>query len=115
MNNIYMSLDNIPYNSKPVKDEIKSLSTRIGDSAKNIDVTPDSITALCNQIGANGHSFCTSTFKDGKRDKDHFEQQQLFALDFDRIRRSPSRSSRSRCEPTNTISLSCLPTTLSQA
>ena len=83
MNNISLSLDNIPYNRKPSKDEIKSLSTKIGGSAKNIDVTSNSIATLCNQIGANGHSFCTSTFKDGKRDKEHFEQQQLFALDFD--------------------------------
>lgn len=29
MNNIYMSLDNIPYNSKPSKDEVRTLSARI--------------------------------------------------------------------------------------
>ena len=38
---------------------------------------------LAEKIGADGHTFCPATFKNGIRKKENFEQQQFFALDFD--------------------------------
>lgn len=74
---------------KPGKDEIAVISSTIGQQVKAIDPASSELKELANDIGARGSTFCPATFKDGKRSKENFEQQQLFALDFDN--KSPDR------------------------
>ena len=81
MNTIKISFDNKGLKDKPDKKTAASISTRIGDSPKQISKAE--LNKIAFEVGANGHTFCPATFKDGNRCKENFEQQQLFALDFD--------------------------------
>ncbi len=81
MNTIKISYDNKSYQSKPVGDEVRCVSSRIGRSARKLD--RDGLRSAITKIGSEGYTFSPATFKGGKRNKDNFEQQQLFALDFD--------------------------------
>lgn len=81
MNSIKISYD---YRSLSVKPN-EYLTTII---SKNIGMSPvvfsiDKIKDFAIKISCEGHTFSPATFKNGKRSKNNFEQQQLFALDFD--------------------------------
>ncbi|MBD5449744.1 MAG: DEAD/DEAH box helicase family protein [Lachnospiraceae bacterium] len=81
MNTIKLSYDQQSFQVKPSGDEIRWINNRIARSAKELD--RDGLMRIITRIGSEGCTFSPATFKDGKRNKDNFEQQQLFALDFD--------------------------------
>lgn len=81
MNTIKLSYDQQSFQAKPSGDEIRLINNRIARSAKKLD--RDELQRAISRIGSEGCTFSPATFKNGKRNKDNFEQQQLFALDFD--------------------------------
>jgi hypothetical protein len=81
MNGIKVSLDEKGFSLKPTEKDIPRISRRIGRSVQELSSTD--IRKLAEKIGADGHTFCPATFKNGIRKKENFEQQQFFALDFD--------------------------------
>lgn len=81
MKNIKVSFDNQKFQSKPSGDEVRYINSRIARAVK--EVKQDKMKELAFSIGQDGCTFCPATFKNGKRNKDNFEQQQLIALDFD--------------------------------
>jgi len=81
MNKIKVSLDTVGYLSKPKDSTIATISNRIPKNIKLIN--QDNISAFVSDIALDGYSFCPATFKNGLRRKENFEQQHLFALDFD--------------------------------
>lgn len=81
MNTINFSYDRQSFQSKPSSDEIRRINNRIARSVQKLDRNGLMETVI--KIGSMGHTFSPATFKNGKRNKDNFEQQQLFALDFD--------------------------------
>ncbi|MDE6221120.1 MAG: hypothetical protein K2G51_11960, partial [Lachnospiraceae bacterium] len=81
MNTIRISYDQQSFHAKPSCDEIRWINNRIARSAKKLD--RDGLQRAITRIGRDGCTFSPATFKNGKRSKDNFEQQQLFALDFD--------------------------------
>ena len=84
MNTIKLCLDNVPYKIKPDgKTEITMINNRIGHSVKELNIATDDMDKLVRAVGRDGHTFCPATFKDGHRCQESFEQQQMFALDFD--------------------------------
>ena len=82
MNAIKVSYDKSSFLSKPVQADAAMISKRIGKSVKEIKSVTE-LKEFISDVSWNGHTFCPATFQDGKRDKDHFEQQRFFALDFD--------------------------------
>lgn len=82
MNTIKVSYDKNSFLSKPGQPDAARISKRIGKSVKEIQSVAE-LKEFISDVSRDGHTFCPATFKDGKRDKDHFEQQQIFALDFD--------------------------------
>ena len=81
MDKIRISCDNQKFRLKPSGDEARYISGRI--ARKEMELNPDNVKEVIFNIAQNGCTFCPATFKDGKRNKDNFEQQQLIALDFD--------------------------------
>lgn len=81
MNKIKVSFDNQKFQSKPSGDEVRHINNRIARSVKELE--SDKMKELAFSIGQEGCTFSPATFKNGKRSKDNFEQQQLIALDFD--------------------------------
>lgn len=81
MDKIKVSLDEEGFRDKPKDEAIGKISSRIGASIKEVSCINMKKFALI--VGRGGYTFCPATFKDGKRSKDSFEQQQMFALDFD--------------------------------
>lgn len=81
MNTIKISYDNQKFRSKPSGDEIRGINSRIAGASKKIG--GDEMKRTIFNIGSNGCTFSPATFKNGKRNKENFEQQQLIALDFD--------------------------------
>lgn len=81
MSKIKLSFDNEQFSSKPTDVHAAYISNRIGRSVKELH--PRDLLATARDISLDGHTFCPATFRDGKRSKETFEQQQLFALDFD--------------------------------
>lgn len=81
MNKIKISFDNQKFQSKPSGDEVRHINNRIAKSVKELD--PKDVKGIAFNIGQEGCTFSPATFKNGKRNKDNFEQQQLVALDFD--------------------------------
>ena len=88
MDKIKVSLDEEGFRDKPKDEAIGKISSRIGASIKEVSRINMKKFALV--VGRGGYTFCPATFKDGKRSKDHFEQQHMFALDFDN--KDPARS-----------------------
>ena len=80
MNTIKISYDDQGYRAKPSGDEVGRISNKIARTAKKFD--RGELKRIITKIGSEGCTFCPATFKNGKRNKDNFEQQQLFALDF---------------------------------
>jgi len=83
MDKIKVTLDRELFWNKPTKDEIPKISSRIGSRVKKLTATEEDMKKFAELVGIDGRTFCTATFKDGKRSKENFEQQQFFALDFD--------------------------------
>lgn len=81
MNTFRFSYDSQRFQSKPSSDEVRFINNRIARSS--VKLGSDELRKMISNIGDNGCSFCPATFKDGKRNKENFEQQQLIALDFD--------------------------------
>lgn len=81
MNTIKFSFDGQSFQTKPSDEEIRRINNRIARSVQKLD--PDKLMKKVIKIGNGGHTFSPATFKNGRRSKDNFEQQQLFALDFD--------------------------------
>lgn len=81
MNTIKISYDQQSFKVKPSGDEVGWINNRIARSAKKLD--RGELKRAINKIGSEGCTFSPATFKNGKRNKENFEQQQLFALDFD--------------------------------
>ncbi len=81
MDKIRISLDDKKFKTKPSGDEARHISNRIAGSVKVLDLKDLRKAAF--SIGQDGCTFCPAIFKNGKRNKDNFEQQQLIALDFD--------------------------------
>lgn len=90
MNKISVSLDGEGFRDKPTSETIGKISNRIGESIVELSSISDDMKKFAFVVGRAGCTFCPATFKDGKRSKDHFEQQQMFALDFDN--KDPARS-----------------------
>ena len=82
MDNVKVSLDQMENWEKPQGKEIARIHNRLGSSIKELR-SPADIRNFTFAVGRDGHTFCPATFTNGKRSKDHFEQQQMFALDFD--------------------------------
>jgi hypothetical protein len=80
MSGIKVSLDHKQYRSKPGEWEAKEISIRIGDSP--ICFSQEKLIHFAQSI-LRGQTFCPATFLNKIRNKDNFEQMQLFALDFD--------------------------------
>ena len=81
MGTIKISYDDRSYQSKPSGEEIWQINNRIGVSVRELD--QDELRETMSRIGSGGCTFSPATFKNGVRNKENFEQQQLFALDFD--------------------------------
>jgi len=73
-----LRIDKFGYKAKPNSYEIGKISNRLSKSVTK-EVAFDE---FCMLVGEQGHSFCVSDFN-GKRTKDNFKSQQIFALDFD--------------------------------
>ena len=74
---INVKIDNKGYNEKP--SDFGLISNRLTScEAKNIEWSD-----FCNLVGNRGYAFLTSDFHSGKRNKENFKSQQIFALDFD--------------------------------
>lgn len=81
MDKIKVSYDYRSLSEKPNEHLAASISKNIGSFPKLL--SKNEIKAFALDVSLDGHTFCPATFKNGKRGKDNFEQQQLFALDFD--------------------------------
>lgn len=81
MDRIKVNLDSVSYYSKPKGNTIAGISNRIGSETIRLD--SENIRRFAGDVGLDGHTFCPATFKNGKRNKENFEQMQLFVLDFD--------------------------------
>lgn len=81
MNEIKLSLDNRKLLKKPTSILTAKISQSIGKSPKLLHRNEIKDFAL--DVSRNGCTFSPATFKNGRRCKANFEQQQLFVLDFD--------------------------------
>ena len=82
MTSIKVSVDKENFSSKPEGADAARISVRIG-SEENMLKYPDDFIKFAHCVSTKGNTFCTATFKDGRKCKENFEQQQMFALDFD--------------------------------
>lgn len=83
MNKVKVSLDSGTFDTKPTGQEIGSINNRIGSCVEELTPTSQDIQTFVDSVAIDGRTFCPATFKNGKRSKENFEQQQFFALDFD--------------------------------
>lgn len=78
---ILFSIDIHPYLSKPDRTEAARINNRIGQNTEAVELMQ--LPELITKVGEEGYTIAPGVFKDGKRSKDNFLQQQLFMLDFD--------------------------------
>ena len=81
MNEIKVSLDKTSYSSKPEDREIALLNNRIGKNIKTLNSENMYFFALT--VGQHGQTFSPTTFLNGHKSQDSFEQMQMLVLDFD--------------------------------
>ncbi len=74
---INVKIDNKGYNKKP--SEFGLISNRL----TNCEAECIEWSRFCDLVGNKGHAFLTSDFHSGKRNRENFKSQQIFALDFD--------------------------------
>lgn len=82
MQEVKICLDTKSFKTKPDKLEISNISNRIAKAKIRLD-SSESVKSFVRNVALKGQTFCPATFYDSRRCKDSFEQQQLFALDFD--------------------------------
>ena len=82
MDTIKVSLDVESCWAKPTGAKAAQISKRIGSSVEEL-CSPQDVQRFISSVGSGLRTFCPATFREGIRDKEHFEQQQAFALDFD--------------------------------
>lgn len=69
------------FNSPPIAEELARIDRTIAKTPVVVDNEHlDTFTRL---VGERGNVFCPSTFQDGKKSRETFEQSQLFVLSFD--------------------------------
>ena len=81
MSKIKLSLDNVSFLHKPSDEDAGRISSRIARLTEEVE--SEKLVNLARDIGLNGKTFCPATFKNGIRNKENFNEQQFFALDFD--------------------------------
>lgn len=81
MNEIKLSLDYRKLLKKPNSILTAEISLSIGKSPKLL--SRNEIKNFALDVSCNGRTFSPATFKDRRRCKSSFEQQQLFVMDFD--------------------------------
>lgn len=80
MNQVKICLDRYSYFRKPSHKDAEIINNSIAGYTKQL--SPYNINDVTREISLDGYSFCPATFKDGKKTKENFEQQQLFVLSF---------------------------------
>ena len=74
---VKLLIDDLGFEQKPSKNEIKEINRRITNCIVDSDI-PN----IAKEIGENGKTFTPAIFQ-GKRKKENFIQMQLFGIDFD--------------------------------
>ena len=72
-----IKIDKVSYNFKPC--EFGLINNRLISCEAKCVTWSD----FCDLVGNEGHAFLTADFHSGKRNKENFKSQQIFALDFD--------------------------------
>lgn len=83
MKKFKVSINDIPNKVEPCNAAMKVYDTYIADNAEL--VKRDNIRTFVERVGSKGHTFCPSTFKNGVKSRETFEQSQLFVLYFDSL------------------------------
>ena len=78
LKNMQLLLDKIKYTSKPPKDDITKISTRIVNCITEVHNLYD----IAVEIGEKGRTWCPAIFN-GSRSNKNFKEIQFIALDFD--------------------------------
>lgn len=81
MNEFNVSISKISSKREFNNKEMEMFDILIADNTELIK--NDNVRSFVEQVGSKGHVFCPSTFKEGLKSKDTFEQSQLLALHFD--------------------------------
>ena len=81
MNEFNISISKISSKREFNDKEMEMFDTLIADNTELIK--SDNVRSFVEQVGSKGHVFCPSTFKEGLKSKETFEQSQLLALHFD--------------------------------
>ena len=82
MSKIKVCLDHVSYTSKEHIDP-KQVAGRIAKKGRVRHLSDDTFIKFASDVGLKGHTFCPATFTNGTKDKQNFEQMQIFPLDFD--------------------------------
>lgn len=81
MKDVKVSLDTVSYTSKPANSEPGKITNRIG---KNIvSLNNDNMDSFVYNVSQKGYTFSPATFSNGRKNKENFQQMQMFVLDFD--------------------------------
>ncbi len=70
-NTIRLSIDTQAFDAKPSEHDVPIISNRIAKCQKSLNL--NEINEFIDSVAAKGHTFCSATFKDGKRSKETFE------------------------------------------
>ena len=82
MERIRLCIDKEKFCSKPNNDNAAQISMRIAQNVENVNCEAE-MKELVNLVGNEGHTFSPTTYKNGVRKAEKFEQMQLLVLDFD--------------------------------
>lgn len=82
MYEIKVSLDKERYGSKPTGNEAAKINYRIGNSVEVLSC-PACVYEFVQKVGQYGYTFSPTTFLNGPKKIDDFEQMQMLVLDFD--------------------------------
>ena len=81
MEDIKVSLDGRRYTSKPAGAEPGKITNRIGKSI--VSLNSENMESFVHNVGEKGQTFSPTTFLNGRKKKENFQQMQMFVLDFD--------------------------------
>ncbi len=81
MSKFKASIYSYPFRDEPNSATIKGIDTFIADMVCHTDT--NGVVPFMQAVGSKGNVFCTSTFKNGVKNKENFEQSQLLTLSFD--------------------------------
>jgi len=82
MSEIKICLDYVGYTNKEYI-EPSQVANRIARKESIQHLSDDNFFKFASDVGLKGHTFCPATFKNDKKNKENFEQMQIFPLDFD--------------------------------